>query len=51
MWILVEEELRNLDRKQVWEIKMLDSPKKEFDGQWLTAIKKAADGSITRYKA
>jgi hypothetical protein len=47
----VEEELSNLDRKQVWEVKLLDSPKAELDGRWVFAIKTAADGTITRYKA
>jgi hypothetical protein len=47
----VEEELGNLDRKQVWEVKLMDSPKQELDGRWVFAIKTAPDGTITRYKA
>jgi hypothetical protein len=47
----VKEELKNLDRKQVWEVKLMDSPKQELDGRWVFAIKMATDGTVTRYKA
>jgi hypothetical protein len=48
---VVEEELGNLDRKQVWKVKLMDSPKQELDGRWVFAIKTATDGTVTRYKA
>jgi hypothetical protein len=44
--LAVEEELSNLDRKQVWEVEILDSPKKELESQWVFSIK-----TVTRYKA
>lgn len=47
----MEQEMKFLERNEVWELVKLPKDQKTIDSKWVYKLKSGPDGSIKRYKA